>query len=133
MSYATGISRASVLYTLQWTPEMNYMRLATAWIMVLVLAVIILITVIRFGNKMVVSLKKARFRFYISWLVFLILQVVAMLWGNLPIYQYDMETFDKMITGYRLISIILSWSRIIAFTTALVCSVQFFKAKRDAE
>ena len=50
MSYATGISRASVLHTLQWTPEMNYMRLAFAWFAVISLAVMIAVTVVRFGT-----------------------------------------------------------------------------------
>ena len=47
MSCATGISRSAVFLTFHWTPQMNYLRLAFAWFLVLVLGVIIAVTVIR--------------------------------------------------------------------------------------
>ena len=60
MSYATGIYRGSVLLSLQWTPEMNYMRLAFAWFLVISLVVMIAITVLRFRNGHRVDEKKMK-------------------------------------------------------------------------
>ena len=79
MAYATGISRANVLYTFQWTPHMNYMRLVFAWIMLLSLIVMIAITVVRFGKKELVSEKKGRKQLMVAGLVLVALVVVMRL------------------------------------------------------
>ena len=60
MSFATGINRANVLHSLRWTPEMNYMRLAFAWFLVISLVVMIAITVPRFRNGHRVDEKKMK-------------------------------------------------------------------------
>ena len=132
MAYATGISRANVLYTFQWTPHMNYMRLAFAWIMLLSLIVMIAITVVRFGKKALVSEKKGRKQLITVGLV-LVALVAAMRLVRTGLYESLTGDANMFLVGafYRVIIIVLSWSRIIAFTLALVVLVRFIKMKKQ--
>lgn len=131
MSYATGISRANVWHTFQWTHHMNYMRLAFAWILVVSLVVMIIVTVVRFGKQAFVSKEKGRKKLIVAWTGLVLIQAVAMLWGYTGWYKYIMENIFEMAFVYRLISIVLSWSKIVVFTMALVFTVQFIKMKKQ--
>ena len=70
LSYATGIRAANVLLTFQWTYEMNYMRLAIAWVLFLADAALVIGTAAalrkggwtgRAGQKAVLILAAALF------------------------------------------------------------------------
>ena len=74
MSYATGISRASVLHTFEWTYQMNYMRLAFAWFAVISLAVMIIVTVVRFGKEPFDTEQKGRRKLIGAWIILLLIQ-----------------------------------------------------------
>lgn len=133
MSYATGISRASVLHTFQWTHQMNYARLAFAWFAVISLGVMIAVTVVRFGKVPFVSKEKGLKKLIVAWGVLVAIQAVAMLWVHTGFYKYLMENIFKMSFVYRLIAIALSWSKIIALTVALVVTSRFVKLKKRVE
>ena len=130
MSYATGINRASVLHTLQWTPHMNYMRLAFAWILVISLLVMIAITVQRCGKSPYVDKKKGRKQLITAWIVVAVIQGLTMIWYRSSVYQYILENIFTMDMIYRLIAIILSWSRIVGVTVALVTTVRFLRKEK---
>ena len=131
MSYATGISRASVLYSFQWTPEMNYMRLAFAWFAVISLAVMIAVTVVRFGKEPFDTEQKGRRKLIGAWAILLLIQAVAMLWPRTNFFTYILANIVSMGTVYQLISIVLSWAKIVAFTVALVFTSRFIKMKKQ--
>ena len=131
MSYATGISRASVLYSFQWTPEMNYMRLAFAWFAVISLAVMIAVTVVRFGKEPFDTEQKGRRKLIGAWIILLLIQAVAMLWPRTNFFTYILANIVSMGTVYQLISIVLSWAKIVAFTVALVFTSRFIKVKKQ--
>ena len=131
MSYATGISRASVLYSFQWTSEMNYMRLAFAWFAVISLAVMIAVTVVRFGKEPFDTEQKGRRKLIGAWAILLLIQAVAMLWPKTNFFDYILANIVSMGAVYRLISIILSWSKIVTFTVALVFTSRFIKMKKQ--
>lgn len=130
MSYATGINRANVLHTLQWTHHMNYMRLAFAWLLVISLLVMMVITVIRLCKNAVVDERKLRKQMLISWIVVVILQVAAMIWPRTGLFAYILANIIDWDAVYRLIALLLSWTRIIAVTVALVHTVHFFRRKK---
>ena len=131
MSYATGISRASVLYSFQWTSEMNYMRLAFAWFAVISLAVMIAVTVVRFGKEPFDTEQKGRRKLIGAWAILLLIQAVAMLWPRTNFFDYILANIVSMGTVYQLISIVLSWAKIVAFTVAVVCTSRFIKMKKQ--
>ena len=131
MSYATGISRASVLYSFQGTSDMNYMRLAFAWFAVISLAVMIAVTVVRFGKEPFDTEQKGRRELIGAWAILLLIQAVAMLWPKTNFFDYILANIVSMGAVYRLISIILSWSKIVTFTVALVFTSRFIKMKKQ--
>jgi len=130
MSYATGISRANVLHTLQWTHHMNYMRLAFAWILVISLLVMMVITIIRLGKSPVTDERKLRKQMMISWIVVVILQVVAMIWPCTGLFTYILAYIIDWDAVYRLIALLLSWTRIITVTAASVYTMRFLCRKK---
>lgn len=130
MSYATGISRSAVLLTLRWTPQMNYLRLAFAWFLVLVLVVIIAVTVMRFGKKPLMSEEKGLKKLVIAWLVVIGFRIATMIWGRTETYQYLVTNIITLGAAYRLISIVLSWTKIIMVTVALVITMRYIKGRK---
>jgi transcriptional regulator with XRE-family HTH domain len=133
MSYATGINRANVLHTLQWTHHMNYMRLAFAWILVISLLAMMAITVILLGKSLVVDELKVRKQMLISWIVVVILQAVAMIWPRTGLFAYILANIFDWDAVYRLIALLLSWTRIIAVTVALVYTVRYLRRRKYVE
>ena len=130
MSYATGINRASVLHTLQWTHHMNYMRLAFAWILVISLLIMMAITIIRLGNNSEINEQKIKKHLLISWVVVVVLQAAAMIWPRTGLFAYILANIFDLDAVYRIITLLLSWTRIVAVTVALVHTVRFLLRKK---
>lgn len=130
MSYATGINRASVLHTLQWTHHMNYMRLAFAWILVISLLIMMAITIIRLGKNSEINEQKIKKHLLISWVVVVVLQAAAMIWPRTGLFAYILANIFDLDAVYRIITLLLSWTRIVAVTVALVHTVRFLLRKK---
>ena len=130
MSYATGINRASVLHTLQWTHHMNYMRLAFAWILVISLLIMMAITIIRLGKISEINEQKIKKQMLISWMVVVVLQAAAMIWPRTGLFAYILANIFEWDVVYRIITLLLSWTRIVAVTVALVHTVRFLRRKK---
>ena len=128
--FAMGISRSAIRLTYLWTAEMNYGRLAIAWILTIILVAIIVITVIRLAKKPIATEEQGKKQLIIAWLVVLVLQIVARLWGSSEVYRYILDNIIRMSALYSLISLIFSWMKISALTVALIISVRFIKSKR---
>lgn len=131
MSYATGISRSAVVLTLKWTPEMNYGRLLFAWGLLVVLAGIILVTVIRLGEKPFAAEEKGQKKLILAWIVLALFQVITMLWGRSEVYMYILNNIFTLGALYRLISIVFSWGKIIMLTVALVVTVRYIRNRKQ--
>lgn len=129
--YAMGISRSSVLHTLQWSYEMNYARLAFAWILLISLLVMMAVTILRLGKGPGVSAQKTRKQMIVWWGAAVILQAVAMIWPRTGLFTYILAHIMDMDGVYRLITLLLSWSRIIAITVALVYTVRYFRKNKS--
>lgn len=126
LAFATGVSRMSVLYMLSWT-----IGSIVAWILLLSLVVLIAVTVVCFGKKPLASGTKGRKQLITVWLVLLVLQAVAMLYGHSGVYRYITEHMGLLAAVYAWISVVLNWARIISFTLALVVTVRYVKGKRE--
>ena len=113
-----------------WTAEMNFGRLAFAWLLVLILVAIIAVTVLRLSKKPFSLKKKGLERLIAAWLVVLTLQVITWACGRSETYMYIIDHIMTMGAVYSLISLVLSWAKIIALTVALVVTVRFIRGKR---
>ncbi len=129
MLNATGINRSYIRQTLIWTHHMNYMRLAFAWVLVISLWAMITVTVVRL-SKQSGAKKITKKAVIISWIITVGLQLAAMVWGHSSTYKYIMENIRTMGKWYMVITVTLSWSRIIAATTALVYTVRLLLNKK---
>ena len=114
-----------------WTAEMNYGRLAIAWGLILILVAIIAVTVIRLGKKPFSLKKKGLEQLIAAWLVVLALQVIIWAWGRSETYMYMIDHIMTMGAVYSLISLVLSWCKIIALTVALVVTVRVIRTKKQ--
>ncbi len=132
MVFATSIRRSSVRYTLQWEPQMNYTRLAFAWISLIALAILIGVTVARFRIEKCRDEKKVFKNMIVSWGVLVVLQIIAFVWPRTGIHSYLLANIMSMTTIYTLVSICLEWLRIIALTITLINTVRFLR-RRKAE
>lgn len=131
MSYATGISRSAVFLTFRWTAQMNYLRLAFAWLLLLILGVIIAVTVIRLGKRPFATKVEGRKKLIFAWLILIAFQSLTMLWGRTEVYQYLVNNIFTLGAVYRLISIVFSWGKIITLTVALVVTARFIRTKKN--
>lgn len=130
MIFATGIHRSSVLYTFQWEPHMNYMRLAFAWASLIALIILIGVTVVRFRIRKYQAEKRAIRNLIVSWGVLVGLQVIALVWPRTKIFNYLLAHILSMSTIYTLVNICLEWARIVALTVALVNTVRFLRRRK---
>lgn len=73
LRYATGLSWATVRWTLQWTPEMNYTCLAIAWCQLLAVLALLGVTVWRLGREPLERTWKNRRLFWGGWALFALL------------------------------------------------------------
>ena len=77
MRYATGINPSHILQSFQWTYEMNYARLAFAWIQFIVILLMIAVSVKSFGIPKVEKGRQAVTRIVIAAVVFSVLYVLS--------------------------------------------------------
>lgn len=71
--YATGLAPGLIRHSFEWTYEMNYMRLAIAWVQFIVVLIMIAITVKAFENTELERNKKNYLRLVLGVLAFIVL------------------------------------------------------------
>lgn len=127
LAYMMGFSRAVAVTALRsggWTFGSIF-----AWAMILVLIVLIVVTVVRFGKKSVPDEKKRYACLFTPWIVWFVLHGVSFLLGGSLTGWYDAKRILPVYT-YRLFSMVLSWGRIISFTVGLIMLVRYIRTKK---
>lgn len=122
-----GFSRMVALRALRsggWTFGMIF-----AWIMTFVLVVLIAVTVVRFGKKPFSDKKRGLAFLVIPWIVWFMLHGFSFLLGSTLTKWYDAE-WIRPVFIYRLISIVIGWGQIIAFTVGAVMIVRHVRIKK---
>lgn len=125
LAYLMGFSRAVALRGFGLTFGHLF-----AWLMILALVVLIAVTIVRFGKKHLPSVQNVSLYLFAPWVVWLALHGVSFWLGDTLTENYDAESSFSGYT-YRLVSILLSWGRIIMFTMGLVLVVRYVRAKRN--
>ena len=67
MRYATGISWRNVFFTFRWTYEMNYMRLAFAWVEFALMLLLIVLTLYAYRKSLIVPTKQKVYCIISGW------------------------------------------------------------------
>ncbi len=126
LAYLLGFSRAVALRGLGLGLTFGSIF---AWIMILTLVVLIAVTVIRFGKKPLPEGKKGYFCLFVPWVLWFVLHGFSFLLGSTLTEWYDAEHILPVYT-YRLVSMLLSWGRIVALTVGLVMAVRYIRGKK---
>ncbi len=132
IAYATSISRASVLLTLQWTSRMNYMRLYTAWASLILLAVLIIATLISFRKYLFVPNAKKLIIIGALLLIPVSFMIFSHLYGEGLIKALENREYLLMqntIGFMRVLSFITDWFKISSFTV-LLATIGLFRFKK---
>ena len=119
-----GFSRAVALRNFGFTFGSIF-----AWVMILALVVLIVATVVCLGRKPFVTGEKRYVCLFAPWIVWAVLHGFSFLLGSTVTGWYDAEHILPVYT-YRLISMLLSWGRIITFTVGLVMAVRYVRTKK---
>lgn len=116
LRYATGISWRLVLFTLNYEPSMNYARLAFAWLEVLCVAVLVLVTVLRLRKKPLALTKRSGILYIAGWIVF------ALLFIPIPLNPQSMLS--------NLWYTLADWLRLGLFTVLAVTTFRLIRARK---
>ena len=130
LAYLLGFSRTIAVVALRtggWTVGSIF-----AWVMIVALLVLIAVTVVRFGKKSVPDEKKRYACLFVPWITWLLLHGFSFLLGGSLTGWYNAESILPVYT-YRLLSMVLSWGRIIAFTVGAVMIVRYIRTKKGAD
>ena len=133
ITYATGISRGSVFLTLQWTEQMNFARLYTAWVSLICLIFLIIATLISF-RKYVLRPNKKNLIIMGSLILFTVfLMVFTQLYGESISRALEDREYLSMATTmgfFRFISFITEWAKISSLVTILVSAMGYLRFRK---
>lgn len=121
---------ASIFYTFHWTAEMNYARLAFAWVLFAVTLTLIIVTALKLRKTGFSDKKQAKTHLFVSWLVVVGIQILSMIWPLMPLHRYLLENVLSLGMIFTLISIVFEWAKIIAFTVALTNTARFLYQRK---
>ena len=126
--WATGITWNAVFLTLIWTPSMNYLRLATAWILFIFLLLLVLATVKRFSKSTFESVQTGAIKTAIPWISYFAIKIAYKF-----IYQalYNSIVVDGQIVGdfgvITLSNVLVDCLKLPLITIALISTVRLVK------
>lgn len=131
MYWATGIMRTDVLFTFMWTEEMNYLRLAIAWGMVLVWLALIVVSVIKFRKKPFSSLEQGKKMIIWTCTIFVVVRGVELVFLNAEVIKYVAENMREMYSLLREVSLILSMVHMIIPIVVIVFIARYIEMKKQ--
>ena len=87
MRYATGISWRNVLFTFRWTYEMNYIRLALAWVEFALMLLLIALTLYAYRKSLIAATRQKVYCTISGWMLLFVLHFAPfirayILYGN---------------------------------------------------
>lgn len=124
---AAGIQPGAVFLTFRWTREMNYMRLAVAWGMFLVMLLLIVLTVLRFRKLTFPTDRSGKRKLLLLWTAFSCSFLAVMLESRL--LAKSTQYIVSYAAAFTLTNVILDWFRLILLTAALCDTLRYFRTK----
>jgi len=123
LRYATGLSWSVIRYTLQWTAEMNYIRLIVAWAQALYLLMMLLCTLRSYRTLTLSGSKKQLAWFAVLWLAFFAVGGAQSVWIRwLAANSTFISAFDpRLYAADHLLPLVRIglFAAILVFTAAL--------------
>lgn len=130
LRFATGLSWTTVFMTHLWTPEMNYMRLAIAWVQFLGMVLMTVCTVCSYRTLRLSATKKEVTWLAAGWFVALVALPLLMSYGVMPLLLDDFGNYSN-ISPYFLLNVVYSYARLALVNVLLVRSLAVWRVKRE--
>ena len=130
LRFATGLSWTTVFMTHLWTPEMNYMRLAIAWVQFLGMVLMTVCTVCSYRTLKLPATKKEVTWLIAGWLAALVVLPLLMSYGVMPLLLDDLGNYSN-ISPYFLLNDVYSYARLALINVLLVRSLAVWRLKRE--
>ena len=113
-----------------WTPQMNYMRLAIAWVQFAAMVLMTVWTVLAYRKMKLPATKKERKWLIVGWGLALVALPLLMSYGVMPLLLDDLGNYSN-ISPYFLISVFYSYARLVLVNILLVRTLAVWRAKRE--
>lgn len=117
LRWATGIRWSLTLWTLNYEPSMNYTRLVFAWIELLCINVIMLVTVLRFRSKPLTFSRKNLCLLTAGWFLLGLL--------FLPV------RFDPLSVTAQILYIFTDWVRLPLLTAMITNTLRLWRSRKE--
>ena len=130
LRFATGLSWTTIFMTRLWTPEMNYMRLAIAWVQFLGMVLMTVCTVCSYRTLRLSATKKEVTWLAAGWFAALVALPLLMSYGVMPLLLDDLGNYSN-ISPYFLLNVVYSYARLALINVLLVRSLAVWRLKRE--
>lgn len=130
LRFATGLSWTTIFMTRLWTPEMNYARLAIAWVQFAAMILMIVWTVCSYRALKLSATKKEITWLAAGWFAALVALPLLMSYGVMPLLLDDLGNYSN-ISPYFLLNDVYSYARLALINVLLVRSLAVWRLKRE--
>ena len=130
LRFATGLSWTTIFMTPLWTYEMNYMRLAIAWMQFFAMLVMIVCTVRSYRTLKLSATKKEVTWLIAGWLAALVVLPLLMSYGVMPLWRDNLHNYSNF-SPYFFINILYSYVRLALVNVLLVRTLAVWRVKRE--
>ena len=128
LRFATGLSWTTVFMTHLWTAQMNYARLAIAWVQFFAMLVMIVCTVRSYRTLKLPTAKKEVTWLIVGWLVALVVLPLLMRYGIMPLWRGKIYS---NASPYFFISVLYSYVRLALVSILLVRTLAVWRLRRE--
>lgn len=130
MRMAMGITIGMVRHTLIWTQDMNYARLAIAWIFLAVTLFLIVITILTFRKKTLKITKNTQHHLLLGWFVWILLFLIHQLLIRSEFYTHFLSSIISVPMAYSIVSMFSQWFRTGLLLALILFTLRFHYTKR---
>ena len=130
LRFETGLSWTTVFMTHLWTAQMNYARLAIAWVQFLGMVLMTVCTVCSYRTLRLPATKKKVTRLIAGWLAALVVLPLLMSYGVMPLWRDAMHNYSNF-SPYFFINVLYNYVRLALVNILLVRTLAVWRLKRE--
>ena len=130
LRFATGLSWTTIFMTHLWTAQMNYMRLAIAWVQFLAMLAMTVCTVLAYRKMKLPAAKKELKWLAAGWVLALAVLPLLMSYGVMPLWRDNLHNYSNF-SPYFLINVLYSYARLALVNVLLVRTLAVWRMKRE--
>ena len=130
LRFATGLSWTTIFMTHRWTYEMNYTRLAIAWVQFFAMLVMIVCTMRSYRALRLSATKKEVTWLIVGWGAALVVLPLLMSYGVMPLWRNNLHNYSSF-SPYFFINILYGYVRLALVNVLLVRTLAVWRVRRE--